>query len=172
MTKQILPHDTRSFWIKALLNLPMLKSKHEKILKLTSATEGRLYPGYVLEKLYYTGSYPKLTPYIDELFNLAHGSIDLGYKPESILYWLRICVDSEKVTKQEMPKIIKLGKIAQQKNLKPEFIYYELWGFTNLSYLTEQHISSIVQIMEHTMTTNLEAYDVFHWLRVNLEISY
>ena len=110
MTKQILPHDTRSFWIKALLNLPMLKSKHEKILKLTSATEGRLYPGYVLEKLYYTGSYPKLTPYIDELFNLAHGSIDLGYKPESILYWLRICVDSEKVTKQEMPKIIEFAK--------------------------------------------------------------
>lgn len=101
---------------------------------------------------------------------MAHGSIDLGYKPESILYWLRICVDSEKVTEREMPEIIKLGKIAQQKNLKPEFIYYELWGFTNLSYLTEQHISSIIQIMEHTMTTNLEPYDVFHWLRVNLEI--
>lgn len=170
MKKNIPSYDTRSFWIKALLNLPTLKDKHEKILELTSATETRLYPGYVLEKLYYTGSFPKLAPYIDDLFTLAHGSIDIGYKPESILYWLRICVESEKILEKEMSKVIELGKIAQKKNLKPEFIYYELWGFTNLDYLTSDHLSSIIDIMQHAMETNLDPYDVFHWLRVNLHI--
>lgn len=163
--------DPRLFWIEALTQIPALKNKRAKILKLSNATDDRLYPGYVLEKFYYISSSPKLTPYIDDLFELAHGAIELGYKPESTLYWLRTCSESEKLTKQTMSKFIDLGKIAKQKNLRPEFIYFELWGFTNLKYLTKKHILSIMQIMKYTMITNLDPYDVFHWLRVNLEIN-
>jgi len=167
---QRLPSDTRIFWIRALLALPVLRNKFKQILDLAEISADRLYPGFVCEKLYYAASSKKLGSFVDDLFELGSVSVKLGYKPESILYWLRVVVESKKILNKDIKKIILLGKTAQQRKLKPEFIYYELWGFTNYALLTTENVSSIIEIIQCSMEKGLDPYDIMHWLRINLEI--
>ena len=163
-------HDTRTFWNRAIVELPGLHDRRTEIARLIGALDHRMYPGFVLEKLYYCCVFPKFHPFVDELFGLAHGNIGLEYKPESVLYWLRIC--SEKIADLEIKNVFQLGRIAQDRKIKPEWIFYELWGFTNIPYLKDQDIAAVIQIMKYAMLTEVDPYNVFHWLRVGLEIDF
>jgi hypothetical protein len=167
---QRMPEDTRTFWIQSLAELPILNGRFNQILDLAEASADRMYPGFVCEKLYYACSSERLHPFIDDIFKLGHTSVELGYKPESVLYWLRVAVESEKIQDSDLESVLKLGKTAQEKKLKPEFIYYELWGLTNYDVFGKDEISKVVDITQRSMEQDLDPYDVLHWLRINTEI--